>query len=223
MNPIDFIAGVFSIVIIDLVLAGDNAILIGMAARNIPNGKRKRVILYGTIGAVVIRVCSTFAFVYLLKIPGLLFAGGLILAWISYKLLIDENNPSIKSSRNVFAAVRTIIIADAIMGLDNVLAVAGAAHGSYLLVAIGLTISIPIMVWGSTFILKLMDRFPAIIFIGAAILAWTSAKMIVKEPFMQPYFQEDWFTYSFEVLFIALVIFLGFMSRRTRRKEHYAR
>ncbi|MGD6817365.1 TerC family protein [Metabacillus sp. 84] len=218
----DFLASLLSIIVIDLVLAGDNAILIGLAARNLPAGQRKKVILWGTAGAIIIRAIATFAFVYLLKIPGLLLAGGLILLWIAYRLLTDDKEHDVKSGNSMGAAIRTIIIADAVMGLDNVLAVAGAAHGSFLLVTLGLLISIPIVVWGSTLILKFIDRFPAIIVIGAAILAWTAAKMIVKEPFLKPYFKEEWITYTFELAVIVLVTGIGYYRKKNREKRHIA-
>ncbi|KZZ83394.1 TerC family protein [Bacillus sp. SJS] len=214
----DFLGSLLSIVVIDLVLAGDNAILIGLAARNLPAGQRKKVILWGTLGAIIIRAIATFAFVYLLKIPGLLLAGGLILLWIAYRLLTDNKEHDVKSGTSMMSAIRTIIIADAVMGLDNVLAVAGAAHGSILLVTLGLLISIPIVVWGSTIILKFIDRYPVIIVIGAAILAWTAAKMIVKEPFLKPYFKEEWITYTFELAAVILVTGIGYL-----RKKHQSR
>src|SRR5690606_30036262 len=115
------------------------------------------------------------------EIPGLLLAGGILLVWIAYKLLTEEKDHSdIKSTSSIFAAIRTIIIADTVMGLDNVLAIAGAAHGSYLLVILGLLVSIPIVIWGSTLILKWINRFPVIIYIGSGVLAWTASKMIKK-------------------------------------------
>lgn len=179
----DFFTAVLAIVLIDLVLAGDNAIVIGMAARNVPKQHQKQVILLGTIGAVVIRCLATLAVVWLLEIPGLLLIGGLLLIWISYKLLTEESSHNqIKTCDSRWQAIRTIIVADAAMGLDNVLAVAGSAHGNFMLVVFGLVISIPIVVWGSTVIMKWMDRFPVIIYLGAGVIALTAAKMILEEP-----------------------------------------
>ncbi|MBD1380870.1 TerC family protein [Metabacillus arenae] len=214
---VDFFTALLSIVVIDLVLAGDNAIVIGLAARNLPPQQRKKVIIWGTFGAVLIRAIATFLVVYLLEIPGLLVIGGIILVWIAYRLLVEEKNHDVAAGENFWAAVRTIIIADAVMGLDNVLAVAGAAHGSFLLVILGLLISIPIVVWGSTIILKFIDRFPIIIYIGSAVLAWTASKMIVKEPFIAKFFQEDWLKYGFEMLIIILVIILGYTRKKSRK------
>lgn len=206
----EFLTSLFAIIVIDLVLAGDNAILIGLAARNLPKHQQKKVIIWGSLGAIVIRVIATLAVVWLLNIPGLHLVGGLLLVFIAYKLLVEENDHSnVKAGATFWAAIRTVIIADALMGLDNVLAVAGASHGNMLLVVIGLLISVPVVMWGSTIILKWIDRYPAIITIGAAILAWTAAKMIVGEPFLKPYFTNGFVKYGFEVLVIAGVVLAG--------------
>lgn len=215
----EFFSALLSIVIIDLVLAGDNAIVIGMAARNLKKEQQKKVIIWGTIGAIVIRAAATLAVVWLLKIPGLLLAGGLILVVIAYKLMIEEKDHDIKAQDSIWAAIRTIIIADAVMGLDNVLAVAGAAHGDFLLVVIGLIISVPIVVWGSTLFLKLIDKFPAIITIGAAILAWTASKMIVGEPFLKEYFSNPFIKYGFEIVVVAAVVLLGLAKKRSNSNK----
>lgn len=154
-NP-EFWTILFSIIVIDLALAGDNAIVIGLAARNVPKEQQKKAILWGTLGAIVIRSILTLAVVWLLKIPGLLFIGGLFLIWIAYKLLVEDKKQgsNMNAGKSMGDAIKTIIVADAVMGLDNVLAVAGAAHGHFLLVVMGLLISIPIVVWGSSIIIK---------------------------------------------------------------------
>ena len=188
----EFWSALAAIIIIDLILAGDNAIVIALAARNLPANLQKRAIMWGTVGAVVVRASLTIGVLWLLGIPGLMAAGGLMLVWIAYKLLTDDNDgPSdqhVKPAMTFWAAMRTIVIADAVMGLDNVLAVAGAAHGSMLLVVIGLLISIPIVVWGSTLILGWMQRYPNLLYVGGAVLAWTAAKMIISEPAFASYF-----------------------------------
>ncbi|MCK6255966.1 TerC family protein [Fictibacillus sp. KIGAM418] len=211
----EFFSALLSIVIIDLVLAGDNAIVIGLAARNLKKEQQKKVIIWGTVGAVIIRALATMAVVWLLKVPGLLLAGGLILIYIAYKLMVEDKDHDIKAQDSIWAAIRTIIIADAVMGLDNVLAVAGAAHGDFLLVILGLLISVPIVVWGSTLFLKLIDKFPFIITIGAGILAWTAAKMIVGEPFLKEYFSNPFIKYGFEILIIAAVVLIGLAKKRS--------
>jgi len=185
----EFLVALLSIIMIDLVLAGDNAIVIGMSAKNLPEKHRKKAIIWGTVGAVVVRVLATLAIVWLLKIPGLQLVGGIILIGIAYKLLIEDNDlGDHKASTKLWPAIGTIIVADTIMGLDNVLAVAGAAHGSFLLVVIGLIISVPIMVWGSTLFIKLIDKYPIIIYIGSGVLAFTAARMITHEGFLKEFF-----------------------------------
>lgn len=184
----EFWSALAAIVVIDLVLAGDNAIVIALAARNLPKALQRRAVIWGTVGAVAVRASLTVAVLWLLEIPGLMLAGGILLAWIAYRLLAgDENGRDhhVAPARSFWSAMRTIVIADAVMGLDNVLAVAGAAHGSVLLVVTGLVISIPIVVWGSTLILHWIERFPALLYIGGAVLAWTAAKMIADEPLYQ--------------------------------------
>lgn len=182
----DFLLALLSIVMIDLFLAGDNAIVIGMAARNLPAHQQKKAIIGGTAGAIVIRAFSTIVVVWLLGLTGLKLAGGMLLIWIALKLLVDkkEGEEHVKAGMSLGKAIGTIIIADTVMGLDNVLAVAGAAHDNYMLVVTGLLISIPIMVYGSTLVIKLMDRFPWLIYLGSAILAWTAGKMITGEHFI---------------------------------------
>jgi YjbE family integral membrane protein len=175
-----------SIVLIDLVLAGDNAIVIALAARNLPKQLKSKAILWGTVGAIVVRALMTVGVVWLLKIPGLMAVGGLALLWIAYQLLADSGAKAHDgpSASTFWGAMKTIIVADALMGVDNVLGVAGAAHGAFDLVVIGLLISVPIVVYGSTVVLHLVERFPIIIQLGAAVLAFTAAKMVVSEPLL---------------------------------------
>ena len=186
----EFFSALLAIIVIDLALAGDNAIVIALAARELPPGLQRRAILWGTFGAIAVRVVMTLAVVWLLGIPGLMAAGGAILVWIAWKLLKPQSGEGheVKAAATFWGAMQTIVIADAAMGLDNVLAVAGAAHGSFLLVVIGLLISIPIVIWGSTFILKWVTKYPWIVHLGVAVLAWTAAKMIVSEPVLEPWF-----------------------------------
>lgn len=212
----EFFSALLSIILIDLVLAGDNAIVIGLAARHLPKQQQKVVIIWGTVGAILIRALATFIVVWLLRIPGLLLIGGLLLIWIAYKLLVEEKKHDVSAESSVWGAIRTIIIADAVMGLDNVLAVAGAAHGDFLLVLLGLLISVPIVVWGSTVILKWTERFPVIITLGSAILVWTASKMIVNEPFIKPYFANDFLKYGFEILIVLIVVLVGTKKKRNK-------
>ena len=189
----EFWSALAAIVVIDLVLAGDNAIVIALAARSLPRALQRRAILWGTVGAVVVRASLTVAVLWLLQIPGLMAAGGALLCWIAYRLLTGSEGgkgQDIAPALSFWAAMRTIVLADAIMGLDNVLAVAGAAHGSVLLVVTGLVISVPIVVWGSTLILHWIERFPSLLYIGGAVLAWTAAKMLADEPFFADWLGE---------------------------------
>jgi YjbE family integral membrane protein len=184
----EFLSALMAIVVIDLVLAGDNAIVIALAARNLPKPLQRRAVLWGTLGAVVVRASLTVGVLWLLQVPGLMLAGGALLMWIAYRLLTGDDGGrehDLAPAMSFWAAMRTIVIADAVMGLDNVLAVAGAAHGSMLLVVLGLVISIPIVVWGSTLILHWIERFPSLLYIGGAVLAWTAARMIVGEPLVE--------------------------------------
>lgn len=198
-----------AIILIDLVLAGDNAIVIALAARNLPPHLQKKAIAWGTVGAILVRSVMTVAVVWLLKIPGLMLIGGLGLVWIAYKLLADDgggehDGPVVGT---FWGAMKTIVVADALMGIDNVLGVAGAAHGQMDLVVIGLLVSVPIVVFGSTVVLKLVERFPIIIQAGAAVLAFTAAKMIVDEPLLRGVFSHDaarWGTYAAAVAGVLL-------------------
>lgn len=216
----EFYVALLSVIIIDLVLAGDNAIVIGMAARNLPKHQQKKAIFWGTFGAIVIRTVFTIAFVQLLQLPGLLLVGGLLLIWISYKLLVEEKKHDVKEGKSLWSAIRTIIIADTVMGLDNVLAVAGAAHNNVWVVIFGLLVSIPIMIWGSTIILRLIERYPVIIYIGAGVLAWTAGKMIVGERFLKEFFNENpVLKWGLEILLIIAVLIAGRIKKRKQETQ----
>ncbi|AMP05490.1 YjbE family putative metal transport protein [Collimonas pratensis] len=220
-----FFTALAAIIVIDLVLAGDNAIVIAMAARSLPDHLRRKAILWGTAGAVVMRVLMTIGVVWLLKIPGLLLVGGAALLWIAYRLLTQSDSGEahgIKAT-TMAAALKTIIIADTVMGIDNVLGVAGAAKGSMALVIIGLLISVPIMVWGSTLALKLIERFPLTIFIGAAILVYTAMHMIVTEPVLRPFWDSlPGLNYAAYVLGFVVVLGGGWLVSKRRESAKAA-
>jgi YjbE family integral membrane protein len=186
-----WLSALLAIVLIDLVLAGDNAIVIALAARNLPKLHQRKAILWGTVGAVLVRTSLTVGVLWLLQVPGLMLAGGALLVWIAYRLLTGDDGGrehDVAPAAGFWAAMRTIVIADAVMGLDNVLAVAGAAHGSVLLVVLGLLISIPIVVWGSTLILRWIERLPSLLYVGGAVLLWTAVKMMLGEPLVEEHF-----------------------------------
>jgi len=215
-------SALLAIIIIDLVLAGDNAIVIALAARKLPPKLQRKAIVWGTVGAIVVRSAMTLVVVWLLKIPGLMLIGGLALVWIAYKLLVDtggEDGHEDVAANSFWGAMKTIVIADAVMGIDNVLGVAGAAQGSFDLVVIGLLISIPIVVLGSTLILKLVERFPIIISLGAAVLAFTAAKMIVNEKLLSDVFKAGTNTsvmlsWGLTAIVIAGVLYFGNQKAR---------
>src|SRR6185437_3477709 len=184
-----FWSGLASIILIDLVLAGDNAIVIALAARALPHNLQWRAIFWGCFGAIGVRIAMTAGVLWLLKIPGLMLVGGLMLLPIAWRLLQHgEDKHRVRTASGFWGAMFTIIVADALMGLDNVLAIAGASKGHLGLVILGLLISVPLVVWGSTLILKLLERWPAIIYLGAATIAWTAARMVTEDDLV-----DDWF------------------------------
>lgn len=207
-----------TIIAIDLVLAGDNAVVIALATRNLPLAQRKKAILLGTIGAVVIRVALTFIAVQLLNIPYLMAIGGLLLVYVAAKLLIEEEaDESLASATNLYQAVKTIIVADIVMGLDNVLAVAGASHGNFWLILFGLAVSIPIIIWGSQFISSAMNKYPIIVYIGAGIIAYTAAKMFLHDHKMDIFIHDAW-NLPIEVVVVVAVLLFGKIAKSSKLK-----
>ncbi|MCF6135018.1 MULTISPECIES: TerC family protein [Thermoactinomyces] len=175
----------FNIIIIDLILSGDNAVVIGMAARKLPPAQRKKAIVFGAGIAVLLRSTLTVVAAYLLNIPLLMTVGGILLIGIAVKLLVEEDDGvDVHAGDTLKSAIKTIIIADVVMSLDNVLAVAGASHGNVFLVLMGLALSIPIIMWGSNIIAGLLNRFPWLLYVGAAVLGYTGGQLIVEDPFV---------------------------------------
>lgn len=187
----DFWVALLQIMLVNIVLSGDNAVVIALAARNLPAKHQKMAILWGSGGAIVLRVFLTVLAVQLLKIPFLQFVGGLLLVWIAYQLLVEDEEDEASGQHhrhdNLWGAIKTILIADVVMSLDNTLAIAGVAKGDWTLLITGLALSIPLIVVGSTIIMKLMDRFPVIVYIGAGLIAWTAGEMIDSDKAVQPY------------------------------------
>jgi YjbE family integral membrane protein len=189
LSSAQFWVDVFKIIVIDLLLSGDNAVVIALACRNLPEAQRKKGILYGVGGAIILRIVLTFFAVSLLSLPYLKLVGALLLIWIGIKLLLpeDEHDESnIKADTHLWGAIKTIIIADFVMSLDNVLGVAGAAHGNAMLLIFGLLVSIPMIAWSSQLVLKLIDRFPFIVFAGGALLGYVAGEMLVGEALFKP-------------------------------------
>ena len=186
---LEFIWALGAIIMIDVVLGAENALVIAMAANKLPEHLRKKAMLWGTFGAVAVRFICVAALTYLLMIPGLRFAGGVALMYIAYKLVTDNGEEhNVKSASTFWGAMATIVWADAVMGLDNALGIAGAANGDWLLIIIGLLISVPIILFGSTIVSKILERWPKAIWVGASVLIIVAIQMILKEPFVEQAF-----------------------------------
>ncbi len=213
----DFLVALGSIIVLDLVLGGDNAVVIAMASRDLPHSIRKKAIFVGTAGAIAIRLLMTFLAVWVLTIPYLQAIGGLALIPIAVKLLkpADETK-EISACDGFWTAIKTIIIADVAMGIDNVLAIAGAADGHFGLVVIGLLISVPVIVWGSQLIGALMQKYPSLIFLGAGILAWTAGTMVLHDKIIGGYLSNllDGFEYVVPLLITATVLLIGYRAQQ---------
>ena len=182
MTP-EFWIALSQIIMINIVLSGDNAVVIALASRSLPPAQQKKAIMFGSVGAIVLRIILTFFAVFLLAQPYLKLVGAALLLWIGVGLLKgDDEEAELEGHSSLAAAIKTIIVADLVMSLDNVLGVAAAAKGNVVLLVVGLVISIPLIIYGSTLILKLMARFPVIITIGAGLLGWVAGEMAVTDP-----------------------------------------
>ncbi len=216
-----FWIAVVQIIAIDIMLGGDNAVVIALACRKLPTEQRKKGIFWGVVGAIGLRVVMIFFALQLLAVPYLKIIGALLLLWIGIKLLLpendDEHGSNIDGGMTLMAAIKTIVVADAAMSLDNVIAVAGASHGSMVLVTFGVLVSIPIVVWGSKLVLTLMDRFPLVITLGAALLGWIAGGMLLADPAMPAGVTQSvpYANYLFSVTGSAFVVAFGkLISRR---------
>lgn len=178
----EFLVALFGIMMVNIVLSGDNAVVIAMASRCLPPKQQKMAILWGSAGAIGLRIVLTIVAVALLQIPYLQFLGGLLLVWIAAKLLLqEEESENIEAASSFWPAVKTIIVADLVMSLDNTLAIAAIANGDYLLLILGLVLSVPLIICGSQILVKVMNKFPAIVYIGAGLIAWTAGEMMVRD------------------------------------------
>lgn len=173
-----------TIILIDLVLAGDNALVIGMAAARLPPHLKRRAIIWGTVGAIAVRVVCIAAVTWLMMIPGLRLVGGLALVWIAWRLAFDSKEHEVRAATGFWSAMSTIVIADAVMGFDNALAIAAAAQGDWYLIMFGLIVSIPLVIVGAEVISRLLARWPSIVFLGSFALFAVALKMILKDPWM---------------------------------------
>lgn len=215
-----FLIGFINIIILDLVLSGDNAVVIGMAARALPERQRKKAIIFGTSAAIVLRVALTGIAAYLLNIPLLMSVGGLVLLWIAVKLVTEEDDETeVHVGRGLKEAIKTIIVADVVMSLDNVLAVAGASHGDFWLVLFGLMLSIPIIMWGSRIIAVMMNKLPWLVYVGSAILGYTAGQLIVEDPIIHQQFVESVsaLTWALPLTLALLVVIAGDALKRAAK------
>ena len=185
----EILVQLFAIIMVNLMLSGDNAVVIAMACRNLPEKHQQKAIIFGTGGAVILRILLTTVAAYLLTIPFLQFAGGVLLIWIAVKLLLDSSDDDeIAAGDSFTAAIKTIIVADLIMSLDNTLAIAALAQGNTWLLVAGLIMSVPIVIFGSTILIKFMEKFPIILYIGAGLIAWAAGFMIRDDGIVGSYF-----------------------------------
>ncbi len=219
-----FWMGLLTIIWVNIILSGDNAVVIALAARSLPARQQTQAIIYGAGAAVVLRIVLTIVAVEMLKLPYLKILGGILLLYIAVKLLVpeDDDDGGVESSSNMWSAIKTILIADLVMSTDNVLAVAAAAKGSIVLLTLGLAISIPLVVFGATILMRLMERFPIIVTLGAAILGWTAGEMGVTDPTVAQWVAEnahllDWIAPAAGAI---LVVVVGkWLAARAEREQ----
>ena len=218
----EFWIGLLKIVWINIILSGDNAVVIALAARSLPPDQQKKAVLFGSGAAVVLRIALTVVAVQLLAMPYLQIAGGLLLLWIGTQLLSEdgEGEGEEKQYTSLLAAVRTILVADLVMSLDNVIAVAAAAKGSTLLLMLGLAISIPLVIFGSTLMIRLMERFPIVVTFGAGLIGWVGGETIVSDNALAPLLaQMHWLHTAGPITGAALVLLIGRWMQKQSAEE----
>jgi YjbE family integral membrane protein len=217
MTPFDplFWTALLKIIGVNIVLSGDNAVVIALAARSLPEKQQKQAIIWGSGAAIVMRIVLTLFAVVLLQLPWLKIVGSVLLLWIGVKLLSDEDDGEehIKSHDSMAAAVKTILVADLVMSVDNVIAVAAAAKNDTMLLILGLAISIPLIIYASTVLIKVMERFPIVITIGAALIGWVAGEMAWDEQVIKPFTSQfpRWFEYLAAAAGAILVVGVGKM------------
>lgn len=216
----EFVLALAGIMMVNIILSGDNAVVIAMASRNLPKKQQKLAILYGSAGAIGLRVVLTIIAVILLQIPYLQFIGGLLLVWIGAKLLMeDEDDENVEASDSMWAAVKTIIIADIIMSLDNTLAIAAIAKGDYLLLTIGLALSIPLIIFGSQILVLIMNRFPIIVYAGAGLISWTAGEMMIRDQKLGHYLTSLGPEWLVPLIITLSVLAVGIWHKKYRKAE----
>jgi len=223
MSPAFWVAAL-QIVVINILLSGDNAVVIALACRNLPARQRRWGVFYGAIGAIVLRIVLTFFAVQLLELAYLKIVGGILLLWIGVKLIAEDegDGPDINASDRLFAAVKTVIVADLVMSIDNVLAVAAAAKGSLALLIFGLVVSIPLVIVGAQLIMKLIERMPLLIVAGGGLLGYVAGEMIVQDPAVHDWVaaQGRWPHWAIPIAGVVLVIAVAkWLESRHEPKE----
>ena len=223
LQTADFWIGLLKIVWINIILSGDNAVVIAMAARSLPPQQQRTAVLFGSGAAVILRIALTVVAAKLLALPYLQIIGGALLLWIGTQLLSEEEDGEgqDKEYGSMLAAVRTILLADLVMSLDNVIAVAAAAQGSMVLLILGLAISIPLVIFGSTLMIKLMERFPIIIMLGAALIGWVGGETIVSDTILRDVLvAKPWLHYAAAVAGAVFVVAVGRWLKKRARTRH---
>ena len=216
------------IIVINILLSGDNAVVIALACRNLPRKQRKWGVIWGAVGAIVLRIILTFFAVTLLKLPWLKIIGGALLLWIGVKLIAEEGGDDaggegkVQASDKLLAAVRTVIIADLVMSIDNVLGVAAAAKGSLLLLVFGLVVSIPLVIAGSQLIMKLIERFPILILAGGGLLGYVAGEMVVEDVAIEPWIKANAHALEWIIPAAGIVVVIGVAKWMQRRHEQTA-
>ncbi|GAE91280.1 integral membrane protein [Gracilibacillus boraciitolerans JCM 21714] len=221
---VDFdLISLLQIISIDIVLSGDNALVIAMATKSLDKRLQTKAILIGVAGAIILRILFASGIIFLLKFPLIYLIGGILLIWISYKILIkEEETEKIASHQSLLKAILTIIMADVIMSLDNVVAIAGASKGSVSLLAIGVMVSIPLMIFGAKFIVHLLQRYGYLMYLGSAILVYTGVDMLVHEPFIYRFFQlqTGMLTVLISIIITLAVIISGYISNKQIEEQN---
>jgi YjbE family integral membrane protein len=223
-TDLTFWIGLGQIILVNIILSGDNAVVIALAARSLPEGQRKLAILWGSGAAIAMRIILTLVAIELLRQPYLKIIGSGLLFWIALQLMIpgEESDGKIGSRDHLLAAIRTILLADLLMSLDNVIAVAAAAKGDTTLLMVGLAISIPLVIFGSTLVLRLMDRVPLVIELGAALLGFVAGEMLVTDPVLEPWFAATeifWLGDEIPLIAAILVLFVGqWLAQRAQQR-----
>ncbi|MDR1159819.1 MAG: TerC family protein [Syntrophomonadaceae bacterium] len=214
----EFVTALLSMILLNIVLSGDNAVVIALASRDLPGKQKKQAIFWGSALAVILRVILCVVVTYLLRIPYLQFIGGLALVYIGYHLLAGgDDDPDVEAGSNLNAAIKTILFADLIMSLDNVLALAAKADGNWTLLIIGLAISVPIVIFGASILSNLMNRFPVIVYVGAGLIAYTAAEMMLKDEKLGHYLEP--LHWIFLIVVTLGVVALGYWSAHKKRSK----